>query len=459
MIGTMANDEGYSPGDRLDRFRLEKLLGKGAFGQVWLAVDEGGFGFEKRVALKILLDIENEDRVDALIREARICAGLNHPNVIDVYGVGEADGVVYVVMEYVEGETLASLWRDLEYMEVPFPRSIVCDLGIAVAEALHHAWTAKNTQGDQLAVVHRDLKPANIMVSVRGVAKVGDFGVAKALPEPSDTMSGRLKGTPSYLAPEVWQGTREFKPTVDLWGLGVILWELTVGRRFFGKVKVAQIFGILADRDPADEAAGVAERFPPLAPIVEHLLQRDPAKRPQTALEVAEALRAVRQELGPGGDLLQFMRLVRAGRLEPEHRHDSLAAFPALPKNAEDWLPLLEVAAEDLAKAQEEQPEPAEQLRPGEESVDASPAEVEPPDASTPPDEVPTDQAPAVAPAPQPPPPAPVPVAPMSAVPASSLSAPPPEPLPRSGPPAWLLAGAVLFLLGTILWLISLLRG
>jgi serine/threonine protein kinase len=344
---TAAPESSFHPGDRLDRFRLERLLGRGVFGQVWLAVDEGGFGFEKRVALKILDDMTNETRVEALIREARICAGLNHPNVIDVYGVGQVDDAVFIVMEYVEGETLAALWRDLEFMKVAFPRSVICDLGIAVAEALHHAWTADDTKGRQLAIVHRDLKPANIMVSVRGVAKVGDFGVAKALPEPTDTVSGRLKGTPSYLAPEVWQGTRDFKPTVDLWSLGVILWELTTGRRFLSKVKILQIFDVLSNRKAETEAAEAAEKFPAMGPVLERLLQRDPDRRYQTALEVADVLRAIRQDLGAGGDLLQFTRLVRAGRVEPDQRHDSLLAFPVLPKNADDWLPLLKVAADE----------------------------------------------------------------------------------------------------------------
>jgi len=428
-------DVSFRPGERLDRFRLERLLGRGAFGQVWLAVDEGGFGFEKRVALKILDDMANQTRVDALIREARICAGLNHPSVIDVYGVGQVEDAVFIVMEYVEGETLAALWRDLEFMNVAFPRSIVCDLGIAVAEALHHAWTADDTKGRQLAIVHRDLKPANIMVSVRGVAKVGDFGVAKALPEPTDTVSGRLKGTPSYLAPEVWQGTRDFKPTVDLWSLGVILWEMTVGKRFLGKIKVLQIFDVLTNRDPADEAATARERFPAIAPILERLLQRDPDQRYQTALEVADALRSIRQDLGPGGDLLQFMRLVRAGRLEPEDRHDSLLAFPALPRDTEDWMPLLKVAAEEYPQQASAPPPTPAMPRP------AAVAELAP--------------RPELAPTP------------VLAIPALIDDLTSDDPIPddpeiaaprRQSMSLWMMGGGVLILVGVLLWLVSLTR-
>ncbi len=345
-----AGEVSFRAGDQLDRFRLERLLGRGAFGQVWLAVDEGDFGFEKRVALKILEDVTDQSRVDLLTREARICAGLNHPNIIDVYGVGQFQHAVFIVMAYVEGETLAALWRDLEFMNVPFPKSVICDLGIAVAEALHHAWTVDDTKGRQLAIVHRDLKPANIMVSVKGELKVGDFGVAKAVPEPSETLSGRFKGTPAYLSPEVWEGTRDFKPPVDLWSLGVILWEMTVLRRFLGGWEGPEIVDALASRTPTEEAAEAAQRFPAIAPVLERLLQRDPAARYQTALEVADALRAIRHEMARGGDMLQFVRLVRAGRVEPEHRHDSLLGFPALPRDSEDWGPLLKVAAEEYTR-------------------------------------------------------------------------------------------------------------
>jgi len=439
------NEITFQPGEQLDRFRLERLLGRGAFGQVWLAVDEGGFGFEKRVALKILDDMTNEDRVEALIREARICAGLNHPNVIDVYGVGQVDEAVFIVMEFVEGETLAALWRDLEFLEVPFPRSIICDLGIAVAEALHHAWTARDTKGRPLNIVHRDLKPANIMVSVRGVAKVGDFGVAKALPEPTDTVSGRLKGTPSYLAPEVWQGTRDFRPTVDLWSLGVILWELTTAKRFLGKkVKVLQIFDILTSRSPVDEAAQVEAHFPQLAPIVKGLLQREPDDRYQTALEVADALREIRQELGPGGDLLQFMRLVRAGRVDPEHRHDSLLAFPALPKDTTDWLPLLKVVAdEDSAD-----PMPAAA------SLAEEPAAPEPPSATVqlaPPKPREPEPPPVV----EPPPPPVEPTLETERVPVARPEPPPPPSSAWTSPAVLVTGGLVVILAGVVLWLLT----
>ena len=334
-------------GAKLDRFRLDHLLGKGSFGQVWLAVDEGDHGFRKQVALKVMSRTATDEAVEFLMREARINAALRHPNIVDCYGVMELEEACFIVMEFVEGETLAAMWRDLEFIGVPFPRSVILDVGIAVCEALHHAWSASDTDGRVLHIVHRDLKPANIMLSQRGQLKVADFGIAKLAEEGTLTRTGKVKGTPCYLAPELWTGGRNFTPAVDLWALGVILWEMCTLQRFFGKATVGKIFDLMCKRQPADEAMEVRDHFPALEPIIARLLQRDPDVRPQDPLTIAEELRRMRQELPPSGELVQFVRLVRAGRLEPDARAGSLLALPAIPSDASDWMPLVEILSAD----------------------------------------------------------------------------------------------------------------
>ena len=336
------------PGSSLDRFKLERLIGTGAFGQVWTAIDEAEHGFRKRVALKILAESTNQKRIEALMHEARICGALNHPNIIDVYGVMRDGNHTFIIMEFVEGETLSALWKDLDFLNVRFPRSITLDIAIAVCEALYHAWDATDADGQPLRIVHRDLKPANVIISDRGIVKVGDFGIAKASAiDPSTTRAGKLKGTPSYLAPEVWQGKRDFRPSIDLWSLGVILWEMAVGKRFFGRASMTEIFDLVLSRTPRDEARQAEEFFPEIAPVLIRLLQRDARDRSDHPLKVAEKLRRIRLEIGASGDLLQFSRLVRAGRLEPDERQGSLIALPALPVDASDWAPLIAVAAGD----------------------------------------------------------------------------------------------------------------
>ena len=359
----MKSQRTFQQGDQLDRFTLERLLGEGAFGQVWLAIDEGDYGFRKRVALKILTDFHNPKRLNALLREARICASLNHPHVVDVFGVKKLDDAAFIVMEYVEGETLRDLWHAMEDNELRFPRSVIVDIGISVAEALHHAWTVTDADGLPLTIVHRDLKPANVMVSNKGQVKVADFGIAKVADDVTQTRTGKLKGTPSYLPPELWAGSRDFQPTMDLFSLGVILWEMATGRRFYGKVTIGQIFGILKDRSPAHEADHLHEYFPQLQPIVERLLQRAPERRFQGGLQVAEALRSLRHDVGTPGDLLQFSRLVRASRVQPDERRGSLAAMPVIGASTDDWGALMAVALGKTSSS-EEQDELARQLHP-----------------------------------------------------------------------------------------------
>jgi serine/threonine protein kinase len=344
---------GLEPGMTLDRYRLERRIGKGAFGEVWLAMDAGSHGFRKQVALKVLSKNNNDRRVQSFIREARICGALNHPNVIDVFGVGEDGDRPFIIMEYVEGETLSSLWGDLEFLNIRVPRSIIIDVGIAICEALHHAWTATN------------LKPANVLISNRGIVKLGDFGVAKLAPDVDDhkTRAGKLKGTPSYLAPELWRGDRNFRPGMDLWSLGIILWELAAGERFYKGARTLDIYKIIKKRSVDEEIAAIEEHVPTLAPIIRKLLQRDADERYQDALQVAAQLRWARMAQPVSGDLMQFSRLVRASRVSPEERSGSIASLPALPEWLLDWQPLLDIAAEDptshgVPSAVEEAPKP-----------------------------------------------------------------------------------------------------
>lgn len=333
------------PEDTIGKYTLNSLVGSGAAGEVWLALEEGEHGFRKQVALKILTRSRKKEAADALMKEANLCAAMKHPNVIDVYGAGRDEQRAWIVMEFVEGETLSALWRDLEFVGVRCPRAVICDIGIAVCEALHHAWTVKGPDGEPLKIVHRDLKPANVMISSRGEVKVADFGIAKAQALETNTIQGRLKGTPSYLAPEMWERKHDWGPTIDLWAVGVMLWEMATGRRFLGGAPMHEIYDLLMARQPLDEAEQVGDWFPELVPILARLLQRDPEVRPQTGFEVAEALRKVRFGMGPAGDLMQFIRLVRAGRLEPDERTSSLVSLPALPDGLPDWEPLVRVAA------------------------------------------------------------------------------------------------------------------
>ncbi len=328
----------------LDRYRLEQRLGAGAFGEVWLASETGGVGgFERKVAVKLITAVSDPKKVAALLHEAKICSAVQHPHVVGVEGVVQTDDAHFIVMEYVEGEDVARIFRDLARRSLRFPRSVVVDIGIAVCEALHAAWTAVDEDGEPLKIVHRDLKPHNVLLSDRGEVKVADFGIAKAAPDVTMTATGVLKGTPTYGPPELWMGSRDFKPATDLFGVGVMLWELATGRRFYGTSKISEVLDIMAGRTPDEEQAAVAETFPELAEMMPALLDRDPDTRVNDAAAVARRLLEIKAAQGAPGGVAEFLALVRGARVQ---RTGSTVYEPKvrLTGDLKDWEPLLEAA-------------------------------------------------------------------------------------------------------------------
>ena len=300
---------GWTEGEQFGRFTLRRELGAGAFAEVWLAVEESDLGFRKEVALKLLRATDG-DKVQALQQEARLVAALRHPNIVDVLAVEQIAGTWTVVMEYVDGGTLEGLIDRVVGAGLTLPASVVLDLGLDIARALDRAHNATDADGNPTCILHRDLKPANILVDVAGVAKLTDFGVAKVVGDAAATATGTAKGTPAYIAPESWAGGRDFAPTVDLFGLGCILYELVTLQRLFDGEAITVIFWQMVNRTPAEEVAPLQEALPGLVPIVEKLLAREPAERYQSAAEVEDDLVALRGQVGPSGHLSQFLKLL-----------------------------------------------------------------------------------------------------------------------------------------------------
>jgi serine/threonine-protein kinase len=330
-----------SEGLQFGRFTLRRRLGAGAFAEVWLAIEESQLGFRKEVALKMLRATSKEpEKVAALQQEARLVASLRHPNIVDVFSVEQIEETWTVVMEYVDGGTLEELIERMVRANLRMPASVVLDLGADIAHALDGAHTATGPDGESLCVLHRDIKPANVLIDSAGVAKLTDFGVAKVAGEAAATATGSAKGTPAYIAPESWRGDRDFKPTVDLFGLGCILFELATSQRLFDAESIAALFFQMANGKPAEEVAPLKEVFPEIAFIVEGLLQRDPAARYQAASDVVADLMDVRVKLdAPGGDLERFLELL--ARVE----EGSDAEASAVRRRA---LPTAELAWRDL---------------------------------------------------------------------------------------------------------------
>ena len=276
-----------SPGTRIGHYDVTALLGEGGMGQVWQATDTQ---LGRQVALKILPDAfaADPDRLARFKREAQILASLNHPNIAAIYGIEEAEGTRALVLELVEGPTLAD-----RIAQGPIP----IDEALPIAKQIAEALEAAHEQG----VIHRDLKPANIKVKDDGTVKVLDFGLAKAIqPDPESdpsqsptltaaaTRAGIILGTAAYMAPEQAKG-KPVDKRVDVWAFGAVLYEMLTGTRAF------------VGDDVSDTMAAVLraevnlEKLPDETPsrlrrVLQATLQRDPGQRVHDVADVRLAM-------------------------------------------------------------------------------------------------------------------------------------------------------------------------
>ncbi|MEU6138560.1 serine/threonine-protein kinase [Nocardioides sp. NPDC047086] len=273
------------------RYRLERELGRGAMGAVWLATDEV---LGRSVALKQLIALDGVSDA-AVEREARLAARLVHPNVVAVFDLVRDDDKPWLVMEYVEGKTLAHMVRD----DGPLPIEDAARLIGQIASALRSAHAA--------GIVHRDVKPANIVVGRADRAKLTDFGIARGV-DSQTTQTGQVTGSPAYLAPEIATGGRA-TPASDMWSLGATLFQALTGEPPYGigDNALATLYRVVHEDPPRTPLAGR------LAPLLEHTMAYDPAER------------------WSAEDVLDFL----AGRLAPEKlepvalRTQTLAAVAA----------------------------------------------------------------------------------------------------------------------------------
>ncbi|HVL04937.1 MAG TPA: serine/threonine-protein kinase, partial [Acidimicrobiales bacterium] len=276
-----------------DRYELLESVGRGGFGVVWRACDTL---LQRHVAVKeihipaILNDEERAGVREKVLREARAAARLDHPNAVTVFDVIDDDGSPVIVMELVEAPNLSDLVKE----RGPLAPAEAAGIGLevlAVLEAAH-----------QHGIVHRDVKPGNVMVSESGRVRLGDFGVAAILDDPTVTTSGAITGSPAYMAPE--QATNKGAvPASDLWSLGATLYFAVEGQPPFDKgAPLPTLTSIVQDPPRPTERAGV------LGPVLDGLLVKDPLARLSGAqlrrqLERVAAT-APRTEAAPSGDTM-----------------------------------------------------------------------------------------------------------------------------------------------------------
>jgi serine/threonine-protein kinase len=273
------------------KYVLLRPLAVGGMAEVFLAQMSGHAGFDKACVVKRVLRnfTANRQYMQMFLDEARVIARLSHPNVVQVFDMGTVDDDYFMAMEYVPGADLQIILEALPANARRLPIPVACRIIAQVAEGLDHAHRAVDGDGAPLGIVHRDVSPSNVIVSVDGVAKICDFGVAKFGAQMSKTDVGSLKGKIHYMSPEQVRGDK-LDARSDLFSLGTLLYELTVGVRPFDGNGPGEIAIQILNDDPKP-ADVYLDGFPPeLWAVISCLLAKRNTDRFSSARELQVAL-------------------------------------------------------------------------------------------------------------------------------------------------------------------------
>lgn len=308
-------------GSKLGRYTLVRRIGKGGMGEVWLAKSSGAHGFEKSVALKRILPqfSSNPHVVNMLVDEARISVLLNHPNVVTVLELGEDEGDYFIAMEYVDGQALSRLIRRLKKTGSKLDVLEACYIAIQLLEGLHAAHVQKDHRGKPAGIIHRDVSPQNVLLSMDGVVKVIDFGIARARERLEVTQGPNVKGKLRYMAPEQLSpklvGGKPIDHRVDVFAAGLVLFEMLAMKQRFPGDDEAEIMDQILKEDTPDLARlGLCDRE--LMDIVDTALEKDRDKRFKDASAFAGHLRSYLYKRDPGFTAERVARRMRHAFLD-----------------------------------------------------------------------------------------------------------------------------------------------
>ena len=278
----------------IGRYALYGKIASGGRATVHFGRLLGPVGFSRTVAIKRLHPqyTEDPDFVSMFLDEARLAGRIRHPNVVATLDVVATDEEIFLVMDYVQGETLSRLVRLCRLRSERVPLPIVAAIFSGVLHGLHAAHEAKTERGEPLGIVHRDVSPQNMMVGVDGAPRVLDFGVAKAAGRIQTTREGQLKGKLGYMAPEQIQSTGATRQT-DVYAAGAVLWECLTGKRLFQDENDGALLRKVLEARVEPPSKHVADLPPGLDDIVLRAVERDPAKRFASAREMATAIESL----------------------------------------------------------------------------------------------------------------------------------------------------------------------
>lgn len=280
---------------RVGRYEICFELAAGGMATIYLARSEGPGGFRKPCVLKCIHPhlVRDAGFVEMFLDEARLASRINHPNVCSVYDFGFADNTYFIAMEFLVGETVGRLCKLTEQrpelVPLPMHAAYVARIIADAAQGLHAAHELRGDDGAFLNLVHRDVSPQNVMVSYDGAVKMMDFGIARTVDQMHLTRTGTVRGKFPYMAPEQAEQA-PLDRRADVWSLGVVLWEMLTGQRLFHREReVDTIRAVLSAPVPPPNAirSGIPRE---IEDITMRALQRDPARRFQSAHELAVAL-------------------------------------------------------------------------------------------------------------------------------------------------------------------------
>src|ERR1700730_10929722 len=304
---------------RLGPYELLRRIATGGMAEVYLARRAGPHGFQKTVAVKRILPqfARDPDFVAMFVDEARVCARLGHPNIVQVFDFGEEDGELYMAMEYVDGTTGARLVRAVAVRGEDIALDVCLHVTLSILRALDCAHGARDEEGRPLSLVHRDVSPGNVLIDRSGAVKLTDFGIARAAEIERRTDAGQLKGKLGYMSPEQVVG-RELDARSDIFTLGIVLAEMLILRPLFSGGKELDVLIRIRDADLSAIDRTTARVPDDVRSLMFRALARDPLLRWPTAAAFAQALEEIvrrrRLQVGPSrlAALIEKLGLVEA---------------------------------------------------------------------------------------------------------------------------------------------------
>jgi len=302
------------------KFQLLRKIATGGMAEIHIAKQKGIEGFEKIVVVKTILPdlASNREFIKMFLDEARIAARLTHPNIVQIFDLGQANSTYFITMEYVQGENLQTIARKGRETKTIIPLEHVAKIASHACEGLYYAHSKLDTVGRPMKIVHRDVSPHNILVSFEGAVKLVDFGIAKAANQYQESQTGILKGKYSYMSPEQCLG-QLVDSRSDIFSMGIVLWDMATGLRLFTlKTEVMILKEIV--KGTVKPPREINQRIPAeLEDLILRALEKNPKDRFENAIEMHLALEkfAKNQQLTSGSvQLSAFMRELFKDKLD-----------------------------------------------------------------------------------------------------------------------------------------------